>query len=109
MILQRINWCLTFYQRKCPHLTMMKRIYLFPQILNTIDTELAKTNCLDCKKHIDRRHLSSKSTLEGKTPKKRRTTMASENKKVQHFRIIFKLPASTVTSRSVIWKADRRI
>ena len=109
MILQLINWCLTFYQGKCPHFTMMKRIYLFPQILNTIDTELAEANCLDCKKYIDRRILPSKSALEGKAPKKRGTTKASEIEKGQHFKIMFKLPASTVTSRSVIWKADRRI
>ena len=66
MINQRINWCLTFYQRKCPHLTMMKRIYLFPQILNVIDIKIAEANCLDCKKHIDRRALSTKSILEGR-------------------------------------------
>ncbi len=57
---------------------MMKRICLFPQILNVIDIELAEANCLDCKKYIDRRVLSTKSTLEGKTLHERRTTMASE-------------------------------
>jgi hypothetical protein len=109
MILQRINWCLNFYQGKCPHLNTMKRIYLFPQILNAIDTELAEANCLDCQKYIDRRALPRKSALEGKAPMKRGTTKASEIEKGQHLRIVFKLPASTVTSRSVIWKADRRI
>ena len=109
MINQRINWCLTFYQGKCPHFTMMKRICLFPQILNVIDIELAEANCLDCKKHIDRRVLSTKSTLEGKMLQERRTSMASENKKGQHFRIKFKLPTSMVSSRSVMWKANRRI
>jgi hypothetical protein len=109
MINQRINWCLTFYQGKCPHFTMMKRICLFPQILNVIDTELAETNCLDCKKYIDRRVLSTKSTLDGKALQERRTTMASEIEIGQHVRIRFKLPASMVTSRSVMWKANRSI
>ena len=109
MINQRINWCLTFYQGKCPHFTMMKRICLFPQILNVIDIELAEANCLDCKKYIDRRALLRKSALEGKTLHERRSTKASEIEKGQHFRIRFKSPASMVTSRSVIWKADWRI
>ena len=82
---------------------------LFPQILNIIDIELAKANCLDCKKYIDRRVLSTKPTLEGRTLQEIRTTSASENEKGQHFRISFRLPASMVTSRSVMWKADRRI
>jgi hypothetical protein len=109
MINQRINCCLTFSQGKCPHLTMMKRMCLFPQILNVIDIELAEANCLDCRKYVDRRVLSTKSTLEGKTPQERRTTRASEIEEGQHVRIIFRLPTSTVTSRSVMWKADRRI
>jgi hypothetical protein len=107
MINQRINCCLTFSQGKCPHLTMMKRICLFPQILNIIDTELAKTNCLDCNKYIDRRVLSTKSTLEGKMLQERRTTMASENERNQHVRIKFKLPTSMVSLRSVMWRAKR--
>ncbi len=64
MIDQRINSCLTFYLGKCPHLTMMEKFYLFPQILNAIDIELAEGNCLDCKKYIDRRVLSTKSVSE---------------------------------------------
>ena len=60
MIDQRINSCLTFYQRKCPHLIMMEKLYLFPQILNAIDIELAESNCLDCEKYIDR-HVSQQS------------------------------------------------
>jgi len=88
---------------------MMKRVYLFPQILNVIDIELAEANCLDCKKYIDRRALSTKSILGERTLQERRTTMASENEKGQNFGIMFKLPTSIVTSRSVIWKDDRRI
>ena len=109
MINQRINWCLTFYQGKCPHLNMMNRVYLFPQILNVIDIELAEANCLDCKKHIDRRVLSTKSILKGKALRGVRTTMSSEIKKGQHVRTIFKLPSNMVTPRSVVWKAKRRI
>ena len=60
MINQRINCCLTFSQRKCPHLTMMKIMCLFPQILNAIDIELAERNCLDCEKYINR-HVSQQS------------------------------------------------
>jgi hypothetical protein len=33
----------------------MERFFLFPQILNAIDIELAEGNCLDCEKYIDRR------------------------------------------------------
>jgi hypothetical protein len=54
MIDQRINSCLTFYQRKCPQPIIMERYFLFPQILNAIDIALAEGNCLDCKKYIDR-------------------------------------------------------
>ena len=109
MINQRINWCLTFYQGICPHLTMMTRIYLFPQILNVIDIKLAEANCLDCKKHIDRRALSTKSILVGKALKEGRTTMSSQIEKGQHVRTIFKLPSNVVTSKSVIWKAKGRM
>jgi hypothetical protein len=63
---QRINSCLTFYKGKCPHLTMMKTSYLFPQILNAIDTELAERSSLECKKYMDRPALSAKSATEGK-------------------------------------------
>jgi hypothetical protein len=49
MIDQRINSCLTFYQRKCPQPIIMERYFLFPQILNAIDIALAEGNCLDCK------------------------------------------------------------
>ena len=107
MINQRINCCLTFSQEKCPHLTMMKIMCLFPQILNVIDIEIAEANCFDCKKYIDRRVLSTKSVLEGKTLQERRTTMASEIEKGQHVRISFKLPTSMVSSRSVIWRAKQ--
>jgi hypothetical protein len=68
MIDQRIDSCLTFYQRKCPHLTMMEKFYLFPQILNAIDVELAEGNCLDCKKYIDRFPQSPKSVSDGLIP-----------------------------------------
>jgi hypothetical protein len=55
MIYQRINSCLIFCQGKCPHFNTMERFFLFPQILNAIDIELAEGNCLDCEKYIDRR------------------------------------------------------
>ena len=71
MIDQRINSCLSFYQGKCPHLTMMEKSYLFPQMLNAVDIELAEGNCLDCRKYIDRRVFSTKSALEGETLRKR--------------------------------------
>jgi hypothetical protein len=109
MIDQRINSCLTFYLGKCPHLTMMEKFYLFPQILNAIDIELTEGNCLDCEKYLDRRVLSTKSALEGETLHQRRTTMAPEIEKRQHDRIAVRLPTRMVTSRSVMWKAKRRI
>jgi hypothetical protein len=87
MIDQRINSCLTFYQRKCPQPIIMERYFLFPQILNAIDIALAEGNCLDCKKYIDRCALSTKSALGGETLHQRRTTMASEIEKRQHGRI----------------------
>jgi hypothetical protein len=102
MIYQRINSCLTFCQGKCPHFTIMERYFLFPQILNVIDTELAEGNCLDCKKYIDRRALSTKSALGGETLHQRRTTMASEIEKRQHGRIAVRYLTRMVTSRSVM-------
>ena len=109
MIDQRIGSCLTFYRKKCPHLTMMEKFYLFPQILKSIDIELAEGNCLDCKKYIDRRVLSTNSALEAETIRQRRTTMAPEIEKQQHGRIAVRLLGRMVTSRSVMWKAKRRI
>jgi hypothetical protein len=109
MINQRINCCLTFSQGKCPHLTMMKRICLFPQILNIIDTELAKTNCLDCNKYIDRRVLSTESTLEGKMLQERRTTMASEIEKRQYPRARIRWPVSITSSQVLLRGVTRDI
>ena len=109
MIYQRINSCLIFCQGKCPHFTIMERYFLFPQILNAIDVELAEGNCLDCKKYIDRRALSTKSALGGETLHQRRTTMASEIEKRQHGRIAVRYLTRMVTSRSVMWKAKQRI
>ena len=103
---QRINSCLTFYQGKCPHLTMMAKFYLFPQILNAIDIELAEGNCLDCKQYIDRRVLSTKSALEVETLHQRRTTIAPKIEKRQHGRIAVRLLSSMVTSRSVIGRRN---
>ena len=109
MIDKRINSCLTFYQRKCPHLTTVEKLYLFPQILNAIDIELAEGSCLDCEKYIDRRAHSTKSVLGGETFHKRRTTMASEIEKRQHDRIAVRYLTRMVTSRSVMWRAKQRI
>ena len=109
MIDKRINSCLTFYQRKCPHLIMMEKLYLFPQILNLTDIELAEGNCLDCKKYIDHRVLSTKSALGGETLHQRRTTMAFEIEKRQHGRIAVEYFTRMVTSRSVMWRAKQRI
>jgi hypothetical protein len=109
MIYQRINSCLTFYQKKCPQLTIMERYFLFPQILNAIDIELAEGSCLDCEKYIDRRAHSTKSVLGGETFHKRRTTMASEIEKRQHDRIAVRYLTRMVTSRSVMWRAKQRI
>ena len=107
MIDQRINSCLAFYQRKCPHFTIMERYFLFPQILNAIDIELAEGNCLDCKKYIDRRALSIKLALGGETLHQRRTTMVFEIEKRQHGRIAVEYFTRMVTSRSVMWKAKQ--
>ena len=109
MIYQRINSCLTFCQGKCPHFTMMERYFLFPQILNAIDIELAEGNCLDCKKNVDRRAHSTKSVLGGETRHQRRTTLASEIEKRQHCRIAVEYLTRMVTSRSVMWRAKQRI
>jgi len=87
----------------------MERYFLFPQILNAIDIELAEGNCLDCKKYIDRRALSTKSALGGETLHQRRTTMASEIEKRQHGRIAVEYFTRMVTSRSVMWRAKQRI
>jgi hypothetical protein len=95
MIDQRINSCLTFYQRKCPQPIIMERYFLFPQILNAIDIALAEGNCLDC--------------MGGETLHQRRTTMASEIEKRQHGRIAVRYLTRMVTSRSVMWKAKQRI
>jgi len=105
MIYQRINACLTFCQGKCPHFTMMKRYFLFPQILNAIDIELAEGNCLDCTKYIDRRAHSTKSPLGGETLYQRRKTKVSEIEKRQHCRIAVEYLSRMVTSRSVTWRA----
>ena len=109
MIDQRINSCLTFYERKCPHLTRMERYFLFPQILNAIDIVLAEGCCLDCKKYIDRRALITKSALGGETLPQRRTTMTSEIEKRHHGRIAVRYLTRMVTSRSVKWKAKQKI
>ena len=97
MIYQHINSCLTFCQGKCRHLTIMERYFLFPQILNAFDIELAEGNCLDCKKYIDRRALSTKSALGGETLHQRRTTMAFEIEKRQHGRIAVRYLTRMVT------------
>jgi hypothetical protein len=89
MIDQRINSCLTFYQRKCPQPIIMERYFLFPQILNAIDIALAEVG--------------------GETLHQRRTTMASEIEKRQHGRIAVRYLTRMVTSRSVMWKAKQRI
>ena len=88
---------------------MMKRICLFPQILNVIDIELAEGNCLDCKKYIDRRAYSTKLALGGETLHQRRTTIASEIEKRQHDRIAVRYLTRMVTSRSVMWRVKQRI
>jgi hypothetical protein len=90
MIDQRINSCLTFYQRKCPQPIIMERYFLFPQILNAIDIALAEG-------------------MGGETLHQRRTTMASEIEKRQHGRIAVRYLTRMVTSRSVMWKAKQRI
>ena len=64
MIDQRINSCLTFYQGKCFHFAIMKVCFLFPQILNAIDIELAEHNCLNCNEYVNRLLLSTKSVSE---------------------------------------------
>ena len=109
MIDQSINSCLTFYQRKCPHLTIIERYFLFPQILNAIDIVLAEGCCLDCKKYIDRLAISTKSALGGETPHQRITTRASEIEIRQHGRIAVRYLTRMVTSRSVKWKAKQKI
>ena len=109
MVDQRINSCFTFYQRKCPQLTIMERYFLFPQILNAFDIELAEGDCLNCKKYIDRCALSTKSALGGETLHQRRTTMASEIEKRQQGIIAFEYLTRMVTSRSVMWRAKQRI
>jgi hypothetical protein len=91
MIYQRINSCLTFCQGKCPHLTMMKRICRFPQILNAIDIELAEGNCLDCEKYIDRR-VSQQSRSRRRDAPSKRATMAPEIEERQHGRTAARLP-----------------
>jgi len=109
MTYQRINACLTFCQGKCPHFTMMERYFLFPQILKAIDIELAEGNCLDCKKYIDRRAHSTKSTLGGEILHQRRTTKVSEVEKRQLGRIAARYLTRMVTSRSVMWRVKQRI
>ena len=109
MIDQRINSCLTFYQRKCPQLTIMERYFLFPQILNAFDIELAEGDCLDCKKYIDRCAFSTKSALGGETPHQRITTRASEIEIRQHGRIAVRYLTRMVNSKSVMWKAKQKI
>jgi hypothetical protein len=109
MIDQRITSCLTFYERKCPHLTRMERYFLFPQILNAIDIVLAEGCCLDCKKYIDRLAISTKSALGGETPHQRITTRASEIEIWQHGRIAVRYLTRMVTSRAVMWKAKQKI
>lgn len=109
MIDQRINSCLTFYQRKCPHLIMMEKLYLFPQILNVTDIELAEGNCLDCKKYIDHRVLSTKSALEGETLYQRKTTMAPEIEKRQYPRARIRSPVSITSSQVLLRGVTRDI
>jgi hypothetical protein len=91
MINQRINWCFTFHQGKCPHFTEMERFFLFPQILNAIDIELAEGKCLDCDKYIDRRVSQQSSSRRRDVPSKR-ATMAPEIEKRQHGRTAARLP-----------------
>jgi hypothetical protein len=109
MIDQRITSCLTFYERKCPHLTRMERYFLFPEVLNSIDIVLAQGCCLDCKKYIDRLAISTKSALGGETPHQRITTRDSEIEIRQHSRIAVRYLTRMVTSRAVMWKAKEKI
>ena len=109
MTYQRINSCLTFCKGKCPHFTIMERYFLFPQILNAIDIELAEGNCLDCKKYIDRRAHPTKSALGGEILHQRRTTKVSEVEKRQLGRIAGRYLTRMVASRSVMWRAKQRI
>ena len=43
----------------------MKVCFLFPQILNAIDIELAEHNCLDCSEYVNRLVLSTKPISDG--------------------------------------------
>ena len=109
MIYRRINACLTFCQGNCPHFTIMERYFLFPQILNAIDIELAEGNCLDCKKYIDRRAHSTRSPLGRETRHQKRTTLASEIEKRQQGRIAARYLTRMVASRGVMWAAKQQI
>ncbi len=42
----------------------MERFFLFPQILNAIDIELAEHNCLNCNEYVSRLLLPTKSVSE---------------------------------------------
>jgi hypothetical protein len=91
MIDQRINSCLTFCQGKCPHFTITERFFLFPQILNAIDIELAEGNCLDCEKYVDRR-VSQQSRSGRRDAPSKESDYGAQNEKRQHGRTAVRLP-----------------
>ena len=54
LIDNRINSCLSFYHGKCPHLNIIHRVYLVPQILSVVQTKEYERTCFDCDQYDNR-------------------------------------------------------
>ena len=51
----RINSCQPFAETRCPHQTIMERVYLFPQIIDTKDLSKHHSICLSCEQYVEGR------------------------------------------------------
>jgi len=51
----RINSCQPFAGARCPHQTIMERVYLFPQIIDTKDLSKHHSICLSCEQYVEGR------------------------------------------------------
>jgi len=51
----RINTCQPFAETRCPHQTIMERVYLFPQLIDTKDLSRHHSICLSCEQYVEGR------------------------------------------------------
>ncbi len=53
LIDDRLNSCPLFAKEKCPHQTIMERVYLFPQLIDTKDLSKYQSICLSCEQYVE--------------------------------------------------------